>query len=392
MVLREPAHHQTSRDGECDADVAGEDSPTSSAIAAAAAAAVAAGGYGLPSRASSEGLPIRSGSKEHSSATSAVPVPSERSHGGGTLVANSALPGSNGRFGGQIETDPLLPPASTGGVGEEASVVIPADASLTDGLRALLVHHLKLSVDADSVSLSASQAELLEHHMARLASYATKIVHTLAYSTRFLSKHRLEEDAGENDGPPPEPSNGRAGAKAAAQQHLAEESPYLSSIGGGRRPAPPTPAPAAAEPKPQRKALKLNDDEILSLYRSAQMEASIEADWRGISGAARNAPGAERSGVSHHHDHAGAVSTSTTPTGDSALGAKEHDQEYLRMVSRAMRQPGRSPRAVTAEILATRNTVCCAAPRVDAMRGGSLQQPPGAASPPYPPDFAGSLR
>merc|ERR1711976_1032727 len=47
----------------------------------------------------------------------------------------------------------------------------------------------------------------------------------------------------------------------------------------------------------------------------------------------------------------------------------EQDQEYLRMLSRALQQPGRSPRAFTAEILdpsAASEAVCCK-PRVGTM-------------------------
>jgi len=212
------------------------------------------------------------------------------------------------------------------------------------------VHHLKRSVGANIVNLSASQAELLEHHLARLASYATKIVHTLAFATRFLSKHNGEQDTS--------PTSADKGAGPAAAQPA-------PAFGHGGMPAA---LPPPAESRPPKKALKLNDDEILSLYQSAQMEAGIEADWRGIS-APRNDPSLDGRSSSHRS----MISGSPTPKENSI--DKSGDQEYLRMLSRAMQQPGRSPRTFTAEILdpSSRdvNLVCCA-PRLDPMFKGVI--------------------
>lgn len=232
-----------------------------------------------------------------------------------------------------------LPPMSPecGGEVAQSPLVIPADASLVDGLRALLVHHLKRSVGSNIVSLSASQAELLEHHLARLASYAQKIVHTLAFATRFLSKSHFEGDTGEPETPHPDEGVRPNGASMAAER------------------------PPSADQRQPRKALKLNDDEILSLYRSAQMEAAIEADWRGIHAGPTPSRVASDGGF-------------TSRSNDQSLGAPEAgpyakddgDQEYLRMLSRALQQPGRSPRAMTAELLdASKGALCCQ-PRIGA--------------------------
>jgi len=224
-------------------------------------------------------------------------------------------------------------------------LIIAPDASLVDGLRALLVHHLKRSVGSNMVSLSASQAELLEHHLARLASYAQKIVHTLAFATRFLSK--------QNDGPDGYPNNpqqfspGPAGAPHNQQYRPGEGNGSHPAVGG-------QPQADQGPPKPPRKSLKLSDDEILNIYRNAQVEAAIEADWRGIEGPAAKArswsdgEGTTRSGTG-----------SAPPAG--AQEAQGEDREYLRMLSRALQEPGRSPRALTAEILdPSKGTVCCA--------------------------------
>lgn len=228
----------------------------------------------------------------------------------------------------------------------DGPLVIQADASLIDGLRALLVHHLKRSVGANIVNLSASQAELLEHHLARLASYATKIVHTLAFATRFLSKHNGEQDTSPASADPAHA--GHCAANAGGAQAFAP---------GARPPAPP------AEPRPPKKALKLNDDEILSLYQSAQMEAGIEADWRGISAPRNDRSFDGRQSSSHRSMWSG------SPAAKESDIDKSGDQEYLRMLSRAMQQPGRSPRTFTAEILDPSkdvNALCCA-PRLDPM-------------------------
>lgn len=210
-------------------------------------------------------------------------------------------------------------------------LVIAADASLVDGLRALLVHHLKRSVGSEVVSLSTSQAELLEHHLSRLASYAQKIVHTLAFATRFLTtKQNGEGENGQMDGYYPSGGN----------------NPHWRADGGQNAHAQPPPP----EPKVPKKSLKLSDDEILDIYKNAQVEAAIEADWRGIQGPTRTAysdgDGTSRSGNSLH------------PT--TASGSRGGDQEYLKIFSRALQEPGRSPRALTAEILdPSKGVVCC---------------------------------
>jgi len=220
----------------------------------------------------------------------------------------------------------------------EPPLIIQSDASLVDGLRALLVHHLKRSVGANTINLSASQAELLEHHLARLASYAQKIVHTLAFATRFLSKQHFEGDRGELESPH---TDGSRGPNAAPSHAASAGASHVQQ----------SPAEVA---RPPRKSLKLNDDEILSLYRSAQMEAAIEADWRGIQGPTGRISGGEGGGTNRS-----AASTSIIAS-DGHSEPKDADQEYLRILSNALQQPGRSPRAFTAEIMdPTKDSICC---------------------------------
>jgi len=204
------------------------------------------------------------------------------------------------------------------------------------------VHHLKRSVGANVVSLSASQAELLEHHLGRLASYAQKIVHTLAFATRFLSK---QNEGG--DGYPSDPHGFAAGGGPAHNPQYRPDDAHGPRGATAMQPAP-------QEPKVPRKSLKLSDDEILNIYRNAQTEAAIEADWRGIEGPANvrqgfiESNGTNRSGAS------------PSPAVTSGEHGGSGDREYLKMLSRALQEPGRSPRALTAEILdPTKGAVCC---------------------------------
>lgn len=239
-------------------------------------------------------------------------------------------------------------------------LIISPDATLVDGLRALLVHHLKRSVGSDIVSLSASQAELLEHHLARLASYAQKIVHTLAFATRFLSK---QQDGG--DGYPSDPQSFAAGGMGGGVPHNPQYRHDDSNLPNGAATAQQQPP---QEPRPPRKSLKLSDDEILSIYRNAQVEAAIEADWRGVEGPAiarqgwTEGEGTSRSGIS------------APPAG--AQESPGGDREYLKMLSRALQEPGRSPRALTAEILDPSTGAVCCQPRVPTMLHGGAGGPP----------------
>lgn len=151
-------------------------------------------------------------------------------------------------------------------------LMINADATLLEGLRSVLAHHLRRSVGTDVVCLSTSQAELMEHHLARLASYAQKIVHTLAFATRFFAQSQRYALDGDGD---------------AMNDHVmgfddCTQLPRLGAVNGGVTTAPAT-VEAAACHKP-KKLLKLNDEEILKLYSTAQVEAEKEADWRGIEG------------------------------------------------------------------------------------------------------------
>eukprot|EP00929_Paragymnodinium_shiwhaense_P000572 TRINITY_DN10081_c0_g1_i1.p1 TRINITY_DN10081_c0_g1~~TRINITY_DN10081_c0_g1_i1.p1 ORF type:complete len:473 (+),score=123.16 TRINITY_DN10081_c0_g1_i1:161-1579(+) len=288
----------------------------------------------------------------------------------------------------QLDEAPPLSPTSGGGESCDAPpLVVPGDAPLVDGLRALLLHHLRRSISTSSVDLSASQADLLEQHLGRLASYAQKIVHTLAFATRFLTKQQEEETD-----PLCPPASTPAATRqfplredqlmhrtgAAASSAAAQQQPFAGSSAASAS------SVATEEPRVPKKPLKLNDDELLSLFRSAQAEAASEADWRGIEG-----PGGSNivgGGVSDlGYSSRSARSSASGPDSGSAISGGGHLEEdsraeWVRLFSRAMQEPGRSPGAVAAEIADPKRTVCCgrdAVPAVlSALSSGKQQRPP----------------
>lgn len=172
-------------------------------------------------------------------------------------------------------------PATSGGCA--APLVIDADAPLAEGVRALILHHLQRVASTGAPELSEGQTELLEYHVARLAAYANKVVQTLSFATRFFAGPSDTEAAADADsagggatchGGPILPHDGRGGVAAAGVAATMAAGEPIDAVAHA----------GAAEPRRPRKPLKLSDAEILSLYRTAQMEAAIEADWRGIQG------------------------------------------------------------------------------------------------------------
>jgi len=228
----------------------------------------------------------------------------------------------------------------------DTPVVIPADASLLDGLRALLVHHLKRSAGggSDVLSLSASQAELLEHHLCRLASYAVKIVNTLAFATRFSAM-------------PPGTVPATSATAVSGSVSQASTGPPSSQIAAGISQQ----AAGSAEARPVKKTLKLNDREIMKLYRAAQHEAAVEADWRGIDvltssmrtgkGVAKEKSRSWRSSGARH-----------TTQDDSAAPRDSAHRNCVQMLSRAMQQPGFNPDSLAAEIVQPPQEMSCCKP------------------------------
>lgn len=211
----------------------------------------------------------------------------------------------------------------------ESPLFIPAEATLQDGLRALLVHHLKRSVGTGNISLTTGQADLLEHHMARLASYAQKIVHTLAFATRFLmnDQNALGEGMVDAESSPRYASSSQDGEQCSTHREECQ--------------------PAIVREPVRKTTLKLRDQEILDLYRSAQQEASKEADWRGIKGPEVTPGSPSEGGSTARSEGSMAARFSTQKT----VVSTAEDLEFLGQVSRAMQQPGRTPETFAAEML-----------------------------------------
>eukprot|EP00747_Dinoflagellata_sp_TGD_P166163 gnl/TRDRNA2_/TRDRNA2_188515_c0_seq1.p1 gnl/TRDRNA2_/TRDRNA2_188515_c0~~gnl/TRDRNA2_/TRDRNA2_188515_c0_seq1.p1 ORF type:complete len:396 (+),score=70.68 gnl/TRDRNA2_/TRDRNA2_188515_c0_seq1:169-1356(+) len=281
--------------------------------------------------------------------------PSAAAHGpGACVIANAELLAQSSSATPRVAAAATGSPADAGR-GTQPPLVIQADASLVEGLRTVLVHHLRRSVGTNIVNLSPSQAELLEHHLSRLASYAQKIVHTLAFATRFLSKQQLEEQQEGNSSS----ARGLQGAGAAGKVYgtggyggAGSSTLHGGGAGGGDASAgvagSGSARDTAAAARQPRKPLKLSDDEIISLYQCAQREAEIEADWRGIQGPAGPVDcGGSVSGSSSvgrsgsHHDPSG-----------GAWESKDSAREYLHMLTRVLQESDTVPDAITTEIVA----------------------------------------
>lgn len=187
---------------------------------------------------------------------------------------------------------------------------------------------------------------------------------------QLLAAHRLQLQQGPRSEPSADlhaPRRSPPGARQEGRECCSAASPSeagrpLAASGaqmpaeGAQRPGPPAQVPR------RRRVLKLTDDEILSLYHDAQQEAAIEADWRGI-----QVPTASR----------GSSDGGGTSRSSAARGPAESccQQECLRMLSRALQQPGRSPRELAAQILdPSRDRVCCQ-PHVDAILDSDLGRP-----------------
>jgi hypothetical protein len=88
----------------------------------------------------------------------------------------------------------------------------------------------------------------------------------------------------------------------------------------------------------------------LNIYKSAQVEAAIEADWRGI----------QEPNHSRYNDGSSSNRSRDFMNPSTIPDPRGGDQEYLKIFSRALQEPGRSPRALTAEILdPSKGVVCC---------------------------------
>lgn len=115
---------------------------------------------------------------------------------------------------------------------------IPSDASLLDGVRLLVLHHLAKGVE-DPTAMTPSQKQLFERHVSQLAGYAEQLKQTLLISPPYLTGGTALQEPGRD-------------------------------------------ASTSSCPSEAPRPLKLRDSELLEIYRVAQQEAGKEADWRGL--------------------------------------------------------------------------------------------------------------
>ena len=128
---------------------------------------------------------------------------------------------------------------------------IPLDATLPEGVRLLVLHHLGRGI-GDFADMTPSQRQLFERHVHQLAGYAERLKQTVLNSM-MVADH----------------------ARSMPHEHLDQDASTTS-------------ASSAAAPR----HLRLKDTELLEIYHLAQQEAKKEADWRGL-------PQGGESGESH---------------------------------------------------------------------------------------------
>jgi len=209
-------------------------------------------------------------------------------------------------------------------VGKKASGA-KDDDPLIDDLRALLIDHLRRSVaipvsPPDQLLL---HKQLLDEHANKLAVVANEAVQAIAAAIE-------ESNANVNEGGEDTNSRGEdatSWTSTVDSQSQDAISAGLEAVKRMRR---------ARQPPPQassRKALHLSDEEIMALYRVAQEEAEIEADWRGL-----QSPVTTRSSLLHPGRASKASDAGPQDVNISSGLEGGDDTVCLRMVSRALQE------------------------------------------------------
>ena len=125
---------------------------------------------------------------------------------------------------------------------DQECLCIPADASLLEGVRLLVWHHLGKSLG--ETALTPKQKQLVERHVLHLTRYAERLKQTILSTMVF--DHGQGTDV---------------------QESLEQDVSFAASSSTGTEP----------------RQVRLRDSELLEIYRNAQAEAGREADWRGLS-------------------------------------------------------------------------------------------------------------
>jgi len=287
--------------------------------------------------------------------------------------------------GGEIPP-PFASPSGGGGGGH-------GGASTEDELRTLLVRLLARSRSVGwshgpFEELTQAQADVLQRHLSTLTPYVEKIVLALTFAERFPfpSRQTACAPAFSSDGRTRPKSlsntmwaNGASGrrldvdehssptsfggqvlqrAGAAQQAERRSEHQQLAEAAQQLRGLQPAKRASSQPPHTQRRVMELSDDEILNLYRSAQDEAQMEADWRGITGPlAPEGPDDESIAGWSVSTLGLGPSVSARPTSS----AQSSERDYLRLISSALRDAHHRDVIVASELAAgpPTGTVCC---------------------------------
>mmetsp|Transcript_15887 Transcript_15887/g.37541 ORF Transcript_15887/g.37541 Transcript_15887/m.37541 type:complete len:296 (+) Transcript_15887:122-1009(+) len=127
------------------------------------------------------------------------------------------------------------------GDAEHEPLCIPAHASLLEGVRQLLLHHLERGL-GQTPTFTPGQAQLFDRHLHQLASHADKLAQAVLNN----------------------PACAHSGA-GYTREHVCDAS--------GRD---------VPDSSTDMRRLKLKDKEVLEIYFMARQEAHREADWRGV--------------------------------------------------------------------------------------------------------------
>jgi len=239
--------------------------------------------------------------------------------------------------GGEVPPPFVSPSGGGGGV--------HAGTSTENEIRTLLVGLLARSRSVGwshgpLEMLTQAQDEVLQRHLSTLTLYVEKIVLALTFAERLPFPSRQTAYA------PAFPSDGRTCPKDKALSNT-----MWSNGASGRI------LDVDANSSPTW-VMELSDDEILRLYRSAQDEAQMEADWRGITGPL--AP------EGRDDESIAGWSASTPVLGPSVsarttLSAQSGERDYLRLISSALQDAHHRDVIVASELAAgpPTGTVCC---------------------------------
>lgn len=251
---------------------------------------------------------------------------------------------------------------------------------LAQKVRVLLNQHMQTQMRPTLLQLTLAQSAHLDHHCSRIASQIENIIGNFKTDSEHPWMEDLETFLFRS------PSPARCRTKFGGNTNLGEEIAKHA-------------LEEDAKVQPSQKMVKLSDHEILTLYNSAQHEAQVEADWRGI-----DWPSTGLEGSTNLQDHL--HKNCQTPLGQEACGGSTEKKvhEYLRILRVAALEGNPEPPENCFQVfekvfedhpVATqvdvKGTICCGASPGTSSRlplgkqYRSLQRPPSPVAPPLLP-------